>query len=138
MKKIVSIIIIFILTINLNLVSYADDAEEENINEEEISNIINTSIEAENIPKTNSRACLIFDRTSKRVIYEKNGYTKKAMASTTKILTATVVLENAKLTDTVEVSAKAGGTGGSRLGLKKNDKVTVNDLLYGLMLRSRK
>ena len=51
MKKIVSIIIIFILTINLNLVSYADDAEEENINEEEISNIINTSIEAENIPK---------------------------------------------------------------------------------------
>ena len=50
---------------------------------------------------------------------------QRAMASTTKILTATVVLENAKLTDTVEVSAKAGGTGGSRLGLKKNDKVTV-------------
>ena len=138
MKKIISIIIVFILTINLNFISYADDAEEENLNEEEINNIINTSVEAQNIPKTNSRACLIFDRTSKRVIYEKNGYTKRAMASTTKILTATVVLENANLTDIVEISKKAGGTGGSRLGLKKGDKITVNDLLYGLMLRSRK
>ncbi len=41
------------------------------------------------------------------------------MASTTKIMTCTIVLENASLTDTVTVSAKAGGTGGSRLGLKK-------------------
>ncbi len=92
----------------------------------------------ENIPKVNSRAVLIFDRTSKRVIYEKNGYSKRAMASTTKIMSAIVILENAKLTDTVTISKKAGGTGGSRLGLKANDKVTVNDLLYGLMLRSRK
>lgn len=60
------------------------------------------------------------------------------MASTTKIMTAIVVLENAKLTDVVEISKKAGGTGGSRLGLKAGDKVSVNDLLYGLMLRSRK
>lgn len=138
MKKIISITIIIIFIVNITCISFADDSDDENLNEEEINNIINTSVEVQNIPKTNSRACLIFDRTSKRVIYEKNGYTKKAMASTTKILTATVVLENAKLTDTVEVSAKAGGTGGSRLGLKKNDKVTVNDLLYGLMLRSRK
>ena len=60
------------------------------------------------------------------------------MASTTKIMTAIVVLEKAKLTDTVEVSKKAGGTGGSRAGLKAKDKITVNDLLYGLMLPSRK
>ena len=58
------------------------------------------------------------------------------MASTTKILTATVVLENANLTDVVTIDSKAAGIGGSRLGLKKNDKITVNDLLYGLMLRS--
>lgn len=72
-----------------------------------------------------------------RVLYEKNGYSKRAMASTTKIMSSLVVLENANLTDVVEISKKAGGTGGSRLGLKSNDKVTVNDLLYGLMLRSR-
>ena len=59
------------------------------------------------------------------------------MASTTKIMTAIVVLENANLKDTVTIDSKAAGIGGSRLGLKKNDKITVNDLLYGLMLRSR-
>lgn len=139
MKKITSIIIIFILIMNLNLISYADDQDEEIIDDSEInSELLNVSTTAENIPKTNSRAVLIFDTTSKRVIYEKNGYTKRAMASTTKIMTAIVVLENAKLTDTVEISNKAGGTGGSRLGLKAKDKITVNDLLYGLMLRSRK
>ena len=41
------------------------------------------------------------------------------MASTTKIMTATVVLENADLNEEVTVSSKAGATGGSRLGLKK-------------------
>lgn len=138
MKKIISMIIIFIITINLNLISYADDGDEENLDENEINNIINTSTTVQEIPKTNSRAVLIYDRTSKRVIYEKNGYTKRAMASTTKILTAIVVLENTNLTDIVEISKKAGGTGGSRLGLKEKDKITVNDLLYGLMLRSRK
>lgn len=41
------------------------------------------------------------------------------MASTTKIMTAIVVLENAKLTDTVTITTKAAGIGGSRLGLKE-------------------
>ncbi len=61
------------------------------------------------------------------------------MASTTKIMTATIVIENVKnLNETVTVSSKAAGTGGSSLGLHANDKITVNDLLYGLMLCSRK
>lgn len=139
MKKIISVVIIFMIIINLNIISFADDLDEEDINEQELrEDILNVSTTVESFPKINSRAVLIFDRKSKRVIYEKNGYTKRAMASTTKIMTAIVVLENAKLTDTVEISKKAGGTGGSRLGLKAKDKITVNDLLYGLMLRSRK
>ena len=139
MKKIISIIVIFILIFNINIVAFADDLDEEDINNEELKEeLLNVSTSVENLPKTNSRAVLIFDRTSKKVMYEKNAYVKKAMASTTKIMTAIIVLENAKLTDTVEISKKAGGTGGSRLGLKANDKITVNDLLYGLMLRSRK
>ncbi len=138
MKKIVSFTIILILLLNFNLISIADDFDEEKMNESEIKeNILDASTNVENLPKVNSRAVLIFDRTSKRVIYEKNGYTKRAMASTTKIMTAIVVLENSNLSDIVEISKKAGGTGGSRLGLKAGDKVTVNDLLYGLMLRSR-
>ena len=53
-------------------------------------------------------------------------------------MTAIVVLENANLTDVVTISRKAANTGGSVLKINTDDKVTVNDLLYGLMLRSRK
>ena len=58
------------------------------------------------------------------------------MASTTKIMTATIIIENCDLNKTIEVSKKAAGTGGSRLGLKIGDKITIRDLLYGLMLCS--
>lgn len=137
MKKLTSILLIIVIILNINIKVFADDLEEENINEKEIQEeVLNVSTNVENIPQTNSRAVLILDRASKQVLYEKNGYEKRAMASTTKIMTAIVVLENANLTDTVEVSKKAGWTGGSRLGLKEKDKITVNDLLYGLMLRS--
>lgn len=60
------------------------------------------------------------------------------MASTTKIMTAIVTLENCNLSQVVTISSKSAGTGGSRLGLKKDDKITMQDLLYGLMLKSRK
>lgn len=59
------------------------------------------------------------------------------MASTTKIMTAIVVLEHTdNLDKTVIITSKAAGTGGSRLGLKKNDKISIRDLLYGLLMRS--
>lgn len=136
MKKIVTMLLILILFLMVPITIFADDIEElEEISEEFV---LNASTNVENIPKINSRACLIFDRDSKRVLFEKNGYSKRAMASTTKIMTSIVVLENANLKDMVEVSKKAGGTGGSRLGLKQKDRICVNDLLYGLMLRSRK
>ena len=83
-----------------------------------------------------SRIALIYDRASGKILYEKNGNKQTPMASTTKIMTAIVVLENANLKDEVTIDSKAASVGGSRLGLKKNDKITVNDLLYGLMLRS--
>ena len=79
---------------------------------------------------------MVFDRASKNILFEKNGLKQVPMASTTKIMTSIVVLENADLTDVVTVDKKAAGTGGSRLGLKTNDKITVHDLLYGLMLKS--
>ena len=60
------------------------------------------------------------------------------MASTTKIMTAIVVLENTSLSNVVTISKKAANTGGSRLKINEGDKITVNDLLYGLLLRSRK
>ena len=84
----------------------------------------------------NARSCIVLDRTSKKVLFGKNEYNKVKMASTTKIMTATVIIENCDLSQTVTISKKAAGTGGSRLGLKTGDKITVRDLLYGLLLVS--
>lgn len=56
--------------------------------------------------------------------------------TTMKIITAIIVIENANLDDIVTISSKAAGTGGSRLGLHTDDKISVRNLLYGLMLCS--
>lgn len=84
----------------------------------------------------NSRSCVVIDRLSKSILFGKNEKNKVKMASTTKIMTAIVIIENYDLSKTVEVSKKAANTGGSRLGLKTGDKITIQDLLYGLLLRS--
>lgn len=74
-----------------------------------------------------------------KVLYGKEENTRCKMASTTKIMTAVIVIENTNdLNKKVKVSSKAAGTGGSRLGLKTNDEISIKDLLYGLMLCSRK
>lgn len=136
MKKIINLLAIIIMVVAIPIRLYADETQEEMNEQEAREDILQVSGEVTKEPQIHSRAVLILDTKSNTVIYEKNGYSKRAMASTTKIMTCIVVLENAKLTDTVEISKKAGGTGGSRLGLKAGDKVTVQDLLYGLMLRS--
>lgn len=78
----------------------------------------------------------MLDRKTNEVLFGKNQFEKRKMASTTKIMTALITLERVNLQDNVTVSKKAARTGGSRLGLKANDIITVNDLLYGLMLCS--
>lgn len=118
--------------INENNINIEDDVD---VDIEEIETTIETSNNPEELD-LNSRIALIYDRASGNILFEKNGKKQTPMASTTKIMTSIVVLENANLKDTVTIDSKAAGTGGSRLGLKKNDKITVNDLLYGLMLRS--
>ena len=119
-------------------ISLSDDIDtEEEIDIE--SEIISASTYSETEikePTTNSRACVVIDRNTNTILYGKNENQKRKMASTTKIMTATIIIENCNLNDTVEVSKKAAGTGGSRLGLKTGDKITVKDLLYGLMLCS--
>ena len=145
-----SLIIVFTLNVNaanqeslntLDITNYIENSE--NIEDEKVDlkdiekEVIETNSKVEELD-LDSRIALIYDRASGEILYEKNGNKQTPMASTTKIMTAIVVLENSNLNDVVTIDAKAAGTGGSRLGLKKNDKITVNDLLYGLMLRSRK
>ena len=134
MKIVVYCFIFCILITNTHIV-FADD-QIDNMDIENLEKTIQTASEAIEIPKINSRYAIILDRNSKAIIYGKNEFTKTKMASTTKIMTAIVVIENTNLNNVVEISGKAAGTGGSRLKIKKGDKITVRDLLYGLMLRS--
>ena len=137
MKKIISIFMFFIFISMSVYVSFADDIDTETIDvSTEINSFTDTSTEPIKEPDVNSRACVVIDRKTNSVLFGKNENSKKKMASTTKIMTATIIIEKCNLTDTIEISKKAAGTGGSRLGLKTGDKITVLDLLYGLMLRS--
>lgn len=137
--QILIIFLIFFLMISNSLQIKAVESslvEDEEVNVNDIQReVIETSTNNKELI-LESRIALIFDRASGRILYEKNGNKQTPMASTTKIMTAIVVLENANLNDIVTIDSKAAGTEGSRLGLKKNDKITVNDLLYGLLLRS--
>lgn len=131
-------IAIFIIISNIFTVC-ADDVDYDDFNQWEIEENITEEAVSNNVtegPSINSKRFVIYDRISKTIIWGKDEKIRSAMASTTKIMTATIVIENANLNDEVTISSKAGGTGGSRLGLKSGDKITVNDLLYGLMLRS--
>ena len=130
-KFIYSMLVISIIFVNFKIV-IADD-EDESLNQEEILEVIN---QVEDEPKINSKIAVAYDRTSGKVIWGKDENKKTAMASTTKIMTAIVAIENSNLNDVVEISQKAAGTGGSSLKIKKNDKITMSDLLYGLMLVS--
>ena len=98
-----------------------------------------SSAKQPDIPTINSKSAIVLDRNSGMVLIGKNENEKRKMASTTKIMTCIVVLENStleSLNTIVTVSSKSAGTGGSRLGLHTNDKVSVINLLYGLMLCS--
>lgn len=133
MKKIFYSILIFLLIL-LNFSTVCADDVDNEVDFEDTIEV--TASNVSELPKTNSRRYIVYDRISKSMIIGKNEDIKSAMASTTKIMTTIVILEKADLNEKVTVSAKAGGTGGSRLGLKRGDKASVRDLLYGLMLRS--
>ena len=123
-KKIVVFSLIFsMLLINNNYV-LADD-EIDNVDINGIEDVIETASEATSEPKINSRYAVVIDRNSKAILYGKNENMKTKMASTTKIMTSLIVIENTNLNNIVEISGKAAGTGGSRLKIKKGDKNAI-------------
>ncbi len=81
-------------------------------------------------------SAVIIDGKSGAVLFEKNANTRLPMASTTKIMTALTVITYADLDGVVTVSPKASRTEGSSIYLKEGEKISVTDLLYGLMLES--
>ena len=83
-----------------------------------------------------SKAGIVLEQSTGRVLWEKNSKEKLKIASTTKILTAIVVVENVDLASKVVISKKAALTGGSTVGLVSGKEVTVKSLLYGLLIKS--
>ncbi len=84
-----------------------------------------------------AQAECVVELHSRRILYQSNGDLRLPMASTTKILTAITVLENCRdLQQKIVIPKAAEGVEGSSVYLKSGDEYTVEDLLYGLMLRS--
>lgn len=136
-KKILIGFIIVLTCLNASVLAYEIEEETDYVwLQEEIKNVF-TNVSKE--PTILSKSAIAFDRSSKTILYGKNYDIELPMASTTKIMTAIILVENNKnLNEEIEVCKQAASIGGSRLGLKAGDKITKEDLLYGLMLCSRK
>lgn len=134
MKKKIAIILIFILIMSLPFQILAQDDEETDYiwlkQEIEIAQNIKE-------PVIYSKSAVIYDRGSKTILYGKNEHERLPMASTTKIMTAIILVENVSdLSKEIEVVKEAAMVGGSSLELKTGDKITYEGLLYGLLLCS--
>ncbi len=90
----------------------------------------------ENEPSIIAPNALVYDLTYQKILYAKNINEKIANASTTKILTAIVAYENSNMEDVVEISTKAASIGGSKINLRKGDKVKMDSLMKGLLISS--
>lgn len=132
MKKFFITFIIFLFI--GNSYSFADDVFD--LEEAKDSQSFEVSSESALEPITYSKNIIVIDRKTLLPLYEKNAYDKVAMASTTKIMTCIIALENSNLDDIVTISENSATVYGSTLGLISNMKISMNDLLYGLMLRS--
>lgn len=83
-----------------------------------------------------AKSAILIEQHSRRVLFAKDAYTKRRIASITKIMTAILAIESGKMDDTVTVSARAVRTEGSSIYLRQGEKIKLRDLVYGLMLRS--
>ncbi len=82
-----------------------------------------------------AESCVVINAETKEIIYEKNAFKKRSMASTTKIMTSILAIESGKLDDRVTVTANAL-TEGTSIGLKAGYILTLESLVYGMMLES--
>lgn len=83
-----------------------------------------------------AQSAVLMDADSGRILFAKNGQEERPMASTTKIMTCILTLEQADLEAEAEVSANAASQPEVHLGVREGQKFKVGDLLYSLMLES--
>ena len=84
----------------------------------------------------NSRAAITIDASTGEILFSKNPNHRLPPASTTKLMTAIVVMENANPTDIVTISKNASRTAPLKAGFKEGDRVSIEGLLYAALLES--
>lgn len=87
-------------------------------------------------PMVSAEQAVLIDQASGTVLYEKNANNPQLIASITKVMTAIIAIEHGDLTDQIKISPEAVSAEGSSIYLIENEKISLADLLYGLMLRS--
>ena len=93
------------------------------------------SVEASSL--TSAKGMCVLEKSTGKVLYEKDMDSMRANASTTKIVTAITVIQNCdNLDEVITVNNKSIGVEGTSIYLRKGEQLSVRDLLYGLMLRS--
>lgn len=97
--------------------------------------VIQTDTEVQ-YPSVSAVSACIIECDSGDTVYKKNSAKKMPMASTTKIMTAIIAIENAPLKKVITVSSDAVGVEGSSIYLCENERLTTEELLYALMLES--
>ncbi|MEH7107395.1 D-alanyl-D-alanine carboxypeptidase family protein [Bacillus sp. JJ1764] len=89
-----------------------------------------------NASSISAASAVLIEQNSGRILYEKDAHTKRRIASITKIMTAIIAIESGKMDKYVKVSENATHAEGSSVYLKPGEKIKLEDLVYGLMLRS--
>ena len=83
-----------------------------------------------------AQSAYVLDAVSGRVLYEKNSDERSLIASTTKIMTALIICEQCNVLDRMRIPKEAVGIEGSSMYLQEGEVLTLQELLYGLMLQS--
>lgn len=98
-----------------------------------ILNILTPTIFAVEI---SSPSAVVICNESGRILYDKNAKEQRKMASLTKMMTAILLVENCELSEEITIDKRACYIGGSEAGIKPNDVITAENLLYGMLLPS--
>ena len=89
-----------------------------------------------NVQAISAQKAILTDANTGRVLYEKNAHDRGLIASTTKIMTALIVCEQCNVLDRMQIPKEAIGIEGSSMYLQEGEVLTIQELLYGLMLHS--
>ena len=86
--------------------------------------------------ETSATSAILVDTDSGRILYSKDIHNKRSVASISKIMTAIIAIESNKMSDVVEINDSIDKAYGSGIYIKKGEHISLEDLVYGLMLRS--